>query len=75
VPSVGANVAVPALASGTTAPSGVTWITATDAASGADFGDLGPAAYRGVYVRLTVDAGTGPTSEADASIAVEGSAA
>jgi hypothetical protein len=75
VPAEGVNTTVPALASGTTAPSGVTWATTTDPAAGAAFGDLGPGQYRGLYVRLTIDASTTAVTEDDFILAVEGSAA
>lgn len=75
VPAEGVNTTVPALASQTTAPSGVTWTTTTTAGDGLDFGALGPGQYRGIYVQITVDAGTVATNEDDAIIAVEGSAA
>lgn len=75
VPAQAANATVPALASQTTAPTGVTWTTATDAAGGDAFGDLAPGDFRGIYLRITVDAGTTPTAEDDAVVAVQGSAA
>lgn len=75
VPTQARNVDVPALASGTTAPTGVTWTSTIDPASGGDMGDLGPGDVRGIYLRLTVDPGTTKTVEDDAIVAVEGSAA
>jgi hypothetical protein len=75
VPAEGANVTVPALASETSAPAGVTWVTATVPASGGDFGTLTPGSQRGLYLRLTVTPGTTPTSEDDATAAVQGTPA
>jgi hypothetical protein len=74
IPAEGVNTAVPALASGTTAPSGVTWASNTDPAAGLDFGDLGPSQYRGLYLRLHIDPGTTTVSESDATVAYRGTA-
>jgi hypothetical protein len=74
VPTQDVNTDVPALASGTTAPTGVTWITTTNPSLGGSFGDLGPGQYRGLYVRLSVGAGTTAIAEDDFVLAVQGNA-
>jgi hypothetical protein len=75
VPSQGVDTNVPALASQTTAPAGVPFVTTTDPDAGAAYGSLGPGQRRGLYLRLGVAAGTARISQAAGVFAVDGEAA
>lgn len=72
VPTEGKNTTVAAIASETTAPSGVSFSSPADVASGLALGSLAPGEYRGLWLRLTVDAGSSQSAEVDATYTING---
>jgi hypothetical protein len=75
VPSQAAGQTVPALASRITAPVGASWTRAPTFDLGDAYGDLGPGAARGIYVRLTIDPGTPVSDDSRFRIDVQSQAA